>query len=482
MNHRMERFKPSLIFTSLILIGIACLSIYALTKYSGNGYIYVLFTIISTLLLYFGFRKDAIFFDTFIGVFLWLGFWLKLTVRVAFMDGEFHEAVGNFNGSSAEFDRALLVTSCAFFGLIVASMIRERFLFSYPKNILTENQQGLVRFYRNNRMILLISFVILIVTVAVTNAYFVIYQRGTIPLTILPYGLSGVYKWLLMFGLATLSAIMLKFEMELTNKPSYLAVMLSFVESLLSNISLLSRGMVLNVGALMYGMIRSMKLHEMEVKVRFILISMVVFIILFGSSVFAVNYMRASSFYDDTELLNDNSHLLKRTGHSTQPLFLDRWVGIEGVMAVSSYTKLGWGLWEKAWKESYSENETSFYDNNIITSPYIKTDKSVHHFISLPGVVAFCFYPGSFMFLFGSMFLVGIMASVIEMATFKLGGKNIILCSLLAQVIAFRFASFGYVPAQSYLLFGSIFLNIIIIFVADKLLIYYSNRKEMTSL
>jgi hypothetical protein len=86
------------------------------------------------------------------------------------------------------------------------------------------------------------------------------------------------------------------------------------------------------------------------------------------------------------------------------------------------------------------------------------------------------------MFLFGSMFLVGIMASVIEMATFKLGGKNIILCSLLAQVIAFRFASFGYVPAQSYLLFGSIFLNIIIIFVADKLLIYYSNRKEMTSL
>jgi hypothetical protein len=93
--------------------------------------------------------------------------------------------------------------------------------------------------------------------------------------------------------------------------------------------------------------------------------------------------------------------------------------------------------------------------------------------------VAFCFYPGSFMFLFGSMFLVGMMGSAIEVATFKLGGKNIILCSLLAQVVAFRFASFGYVPAQSYLLFGSIFLNLIMIYTANKSLIYFSNRKNM---
>jgi hypothetical protein len=479
MNYKIEGFRPLSIFTYLISIVIVCLSLYTLTKYSGNGYIYVLFTIISTVLLYFGFRKNAIFFDTFIGVFFWLGFWLKLTVRVAFMDGGFYEAVGNFNGSAAAFDRALLVTSCAFFGLIVASISRERFLFSYPQKIITDNQQGLLAFYRNNRMIILISFIILIVTVAVTNAYFVIYQRGTIPETILPYGLSGVYKWLLMFGLATLSAIILKFEMELTHKPSYLAVILSFMESLLSNISLLSRGMILNVGSLMYGMIRSMKLHKMEVKIRFLLISMMVFVILFASSVFAVNYVRASSFHDKPELLNDNSRLLRNASHSTALLFLDRWVGIEGVMAISSYPEQGWGLWEKAWKESYTENDTSFYDNNIITSPYIKTDKSEHHFISLPGIVAFCFYPGSFIFLFSSMFLVGMLGSAIEVATFKLGGKNIILCSLLAQVVAFRLASFGYVPAQSYLLFGSIFLNLIIIFTADKFLVYCSTRKNI---
>jgi len=45
-----------------------------------------------------------------------------------------------------------------------------------------------------------------------------------------------------------------------------------------------------------------------------------------------------------------------------------------------------------------------------------------------------------------------------------------VLCALFAQVIAFRYASFGYVPAQSYLLFGSLMLNGILIVGAERVL------------
>ena len=152
----------------------------------------------------------------------------------------------------------------------------------------------------------------------------------------------------------------------------------------------------------------------------------------------------------------------------TTPLLIDRWVGIEGVMAVSGYPKLGWDLWKSAWKESYNEHEISYYDNNLIDSPYVGTDKTVHHFISLPGIIAFFFYPGSFLLLFSSMFALGVFAATIEAFVFKLGGENVILCALIAQVVAFRYSSFGYVPKQSYLLFGTIFLNLIIIWLADK--------------
>jgi hypothetical protein len=447
----------------------------ALNEYSGKSYIYVLFTASSYALLLFGFRKNAIFFDTFIGIFFWLGFWLKLTVRVAYMDGNFNQAVGGFNGSGEEFDQALLITSCGFLGLLTASFIREKLLFVYPPKITGTSLQGLFIFYKKYRKSILFGFVILIVLIGVSNIYFGFYQRGSIARTILPYGLNGIYTWLLMFGLASFSALVLKFEYLEAKKTSYLVAVISLVEIFLSNVSLLSRGMILNGSALIYGMIKSVKRYETKLDIRFFVKCSVIFIVLFASSVLIVNSIRAVTFSGQSE----QNRIIKTTVNSSSVLFLDRWVGIEGVMAVSSYPERGWGLWQDAWKEGYSENEMSFYDNNLITSPYIKTDKSKHHFISLPGIIAFCFYPGSYLLLFGCLFLSGIGASIIELIAYKWGGQNIILCALLSQVVAFRFASFGYVPAQSYLLFGTILLNIFMIYLANKILTFWFNAEDI---
>jgi hypothetical protein len=137
-------------------------------------------------------------------------------------------------------------------------------------------------------------------------------------------------------------------------------------------------------------------------------------------------------------------------------------------MSVSSYPNKGWDLWREAWQEKYSENITSFYDIKLINSHYQYVKN--HHYINTPGIIGFLFYPGSYSFLFVCMVLISLGASCLEIFIYKFGGKNIILCSLLAQVIAYRFASFGYVPAQSYLLFGTIFLNILIIYIMEKIL------------
>lgn len=463
-------------FSILILILITA----ALFQYKGHLYIYLLFSVVSNALLYSGFRKNAIFFDTFIGVFLWLGFWLKLTLRVSFTDGLFHEAVGNFDGSGAAFDQSLLVTSCGLLGLLTASFIREFFFFNYSKRSGEVTQKGLFSFYQDHRKALLSGFVALFVTVAVTNVYFGIYQRGAITQTILPFGLNGVYKWLLLFGLASFSALILKFEFEINKRPSYLVVVLSLIESFVSNVSLLSRGMILNAGALLYGVFINLKLNAIKLNIRFFATIILTFTILFGSSVFLVNTMRTDAFQEWVAAMHGKNTLetldLSEANSMAAPLFVDRWVGMEGVMAVSSYPNLGWNLWSDGWKEVYSENATSFYDMNLIQSPYVNTDKTKHHYISLPGIIAFCFYPGSFLFLFGCMFILGAIAALIEFSIFNLGGKNLILCSLLAQVIAFRFASFGYVPTQTYLLFGTLFLNLFLIYFADKFLLYWTNR------
>ena len=177
------------------------LTIIAYKSYSGDKCIYILFTLISNVLLYFSFRKKAIFFDAFIGVFLWLGFWLKLTMRVGFTDGIFHESVGSFDGSGPAFDRGLLVTSCGMLGLVCAALIRGC-VFSYQgKKQEAVTQHGIFNLYQRHRKIILWAFSSFCIFIALSNIYYGIYQRGQVPLTIPPFGIGGIYKWLLLFGL-----------------------------------------------------------------------------------------------------------------------------------------------------------------------------------------------------------------------------------------------------------------------------------------
>ena len=68
-----------------------------------------------------------------------------------------------------------------------------------------------------------------------------------------------------------------------------------------------------------------------------------------------------------------------------------------------------------------------------------------------PPMLAFFFYPGSYGFLFFAMLALGILGAAVEAAVYKLGGGNLILCSLMAFVVAYRYVHFGYVPARSFL-------------------------------
>ena len=516
---KLYSFALYLFYSSIVV-----LFFISLLKYQGKFYIYIVFSIISNVLLYFGFRKKALYFDLYIAVFCWLGFWLKLTVKVVFVDGSFHEPVGNFSGSGDAFDHALSVTSCGLLAIILASYVRESLLFNYPSGGGDFTQHGLLIFYQSHRRLVLFSLIILILVVSLSNIYLGIYQRGMVPRTILPLGLNGVYKWLLLFGLASITAIIMLLEVELKNKASVFMAFLCVLEGFLSNISLLSRGMILNTGSLIYGYFRSMHNKSIKTTNYYKAILLLAFAALFGCSVILANYVRngimLSSLKYNTDFVqktaksieqtitvsnNNSSALINNTssvkkpiepieqtidvsnnnssgligkinfsktsfrwaGQDALPLFLDRWVGIEGVMAVTSYSGLGWTLWKEAWREKLDRNSLSFYDSTFIASPYKTMDTSINYYISLPGLLAFCYYPGSLWFLFISMFLISFMGSTIEILIFKFGGQNLILCSLLSQAVAYRFSSFGYVPSQSYLYFGAILASLFLIYGVD---------------
>lgn len=452
----------------------------ALIKYPGHAIYYIVFSVVANTMLYFCFRRQAIFFDTFIGLLFWLGFWLKLTFRLVFMNGDFVLA-GHFDGSPDAFDRAVLVAICGLSGLVLASYLRGKFLFNYPKVAVAGTQPGLFGFYVDYRKYVLVFFLVFLVSVGYLNVHLGIYQRGGITKTILPFGLNGVFTWLLLFGMGSFVAIMLNFELRINRDKYWLAIVYSFLEGVVSNASMLSRGMIISTGSLLYGVLYNFKINAFKVSKRFFVSIVLVFMLLFATSAFLVTYIRSATYLGALEIpaaekSKDAQAPLDMTIDTAASLLVDRWVGMEGVMAVSSYPQLGWSVWKQAWQEVYNENVLSFYDKNFIDSAYKNTDTSKFHFVSLSGIIAFLFYPGSYLFVFAVMSLLGAGAALIEIFVYKVGGKNVILCSLFAQVVAYRFMSFGYVPAQSYLLFGTIVFNVLLICFADKILGYWRSR------
>jgi len=68
------------------------------------------------------------------------------------------------------------------------------------------------------------------------------------------------------------------------------------------------------------------------------------------------------------------------------------------------------------------------------------------------------------------MFIICIIGSLIEYLAFRLSSNNLVFSALIGQVISFRLIHFGYLPHQSYLLFGTIFATIFMVYIFNTMI------------
>ena len=126
---------------------------------------------------------------------------------------------------------------------------------------------------------------------------------------------------------------------------------------------------------------------------------------------------------------------------------------------------------KESWKENFTKDEPTFYEKTFNLEQQLTID--IYENVkgnTLTGIIAFLFYSGSFLFLISGMIILTFFANFIEYISFKFSEKNIVFSCLVGQIIAFRYIHFGYLPKQSYLLFGSIFLTIFLVYLFTKLL------------
>jgi hypothetical protein len=165
-------------------------------------------------------------------------------------------------------------------------------------------------------------------------------------------------------------------------------------------------------------------------------------------------------------LLNEFSYQI--TGGSAAlmlQLSVDRWIGLEGIMAVQSYPEKNRQLLWQALNEKPETGKPDIYQA-ISNSIYMKSDGAKFRFATLPGAAAFLYYSGSLLIVLLGMVFFSFAVLSIEFVIDALTA-NPILCSLYGAVMASNVAQFGGSPRLSLPYFFMLACGILMVWVVQ---------------
>lgn len=482
----------NLIKILLYLLGLVILIIFpfAYGEYQGQKFNYILFTIISTFALFYNFRKGSIFFETFFALLIWLGFWFKFSIQIGFLDGMFPEGFGKFSHSPKAYDEVIFVSQVAIFASVIASYMREKFIFNYVDlEKIKKEPKNLILFYRKYKKKIISILFFLIFICIITNLNFSFFQKGTVPNIILPFGLDNIFRWLLMFGFASFFTVIIYLEFLIKKKNSNNILKLSFLENFLSSISSLSRAMIFNSTAIFYGYYRLINLNNFEINKNKFVKYFLIICILFFISLLIVSKIRQQNNFPVGHQVHDYLPTIKNQNilileplnnvvkEVNQILFLiaGRWVGIDSLMAVQSKENKGYWLLEESFKEKFNYSN-SFYENKIKGSVFNYKVEPKIYTIYVPGIVSYLYYTGSVLFVFFGIIFLNFFCSLIELFSYRMSKCNLIFSSLIGNVLAYRLAHFGYMPLNSYKILIAILINILILYYIFKVINNYYKK------
>jgi hypothetical protein len=455
-------------------------------NYAGNLFILTFFFFSSNFYVVYSFRKQSIFTEKFLSIFLWFGFWFKFSFVNNGLS-KLVEGAGSFDFSSMLYDKALLILSFAFCLLIFLSYLRQ-FFFSYNNffNKFFLKKQNIVNLFFKYQIYIISLFILIFLSFSILNHYYFIYRKGIISNQNINQVFLLLFKWLTMFGFASISSFVIYCYIQ-KKKNLYIALLISIFESASTSLGSLSRATFVFTQLSFYFALN--KYIELTKK-KIVKYSAIVYLLLvFGLTPilnFFVTKERNFLFYIKTSEQNSISenipfkkfnlsfsnndiknyfdYLIEKDYFFSESLylFINRWVGLDSWLAVVSYPNLSLNIFTESLKEKFNKNEYSFYQKIFLNkNEHYEISKLDNNYgIILPGFFAYSFYSGSiyfFLFLITFFYSFGIF---LEYLSFRLSFGNYFFSSLVSYVYVYRLIHFGYLPAQSYLILSSLIFNI----------------------
>lgn len=431
----------------LVVVGIllaiwGALFVDGLRQYPGSSGHYVIFSVAFLVMLVSGVYKRVTYGYLFLVIFLWLGFWLKLTLHQIFIY-PFGEPVGLFDRSPAAWDKVLLVSTSGCLGVVAA---RIAYGFAGLKSTISNvNPPAAPYWYPRIWKVLWLVLMVVLAVCGALNAVYGIQQSGLVPRTLLMWPWNAAIYWMLSTGFAMCVATLLWWHMASANAIRSLAYMV-LVEAAVSTVSLLSRGLyVFHAIPAMVGIYMN-RSHTKDLSPKRVLLYLATFIGLMLFSLSLVNTLRGY-YYSNVppvfiELTDARTSL--REGGTSLRFIVDRWVGVEGVMAVSSYQEKGLDLFLGALTEKSEIGKSTFYQK-VCLAHYRFMDMTKFQFASLPGAIAFFYFTDSFLLVMLGMMILTLIALFSEKLVSILT-VNPLLSSFWGCSMANLIAQFGVAP------------------------------------
>ena len=320
-----------------------------------------------------------------LAVLLWIAYWLKLTLHLVDPKNTWIEPTGYFDFSGHSWDTVASVAMVGGIGVMLAGIAWQKIFYAERRPVDIQAQAVV---YTRRRRYLVLSLILAITCLIVfLNEDYGIFHAGLRPAVDLPWPLQGIWGWLISIGITLLMMVAYHLEV-ISGRPLWtISIIFLSVCSALSITSNSRGSYVLQAMPLLVTLYVYRDTIEWLNYRRLVLIAI---IFLAGAlvTVAASQYRRAESLpsYKDYSLVHDFPHLMQR-------LSIDRWVGLEGVMAVTGYPERSMAFFLGAAKERRDKDHVDTYTAKVsLNGTY---DIKKYHFATIPGAVAFLYYSGS---------------------------------------------------------------------------------------
>jgi len=404
-----------------------------------------------------------------------LGYWPKFMVRLI-APSPYLEPIGAFDGSTASWNTALVVIAAGIAGVVGARLVQLWMGRGGDPAPLPMEAPDLYRRWRG--LVWGLSAIVILAAYA-WNTHAAVYATGVNPRVVLPFGLNIILAWCYIMAFPLWIAILIGWELadRRSGRLGWGLLCIPIAEGILNAGSLLSRATyLLRIAPYFLAGTRPQQ-PGLELP-RPGWFTLPVVGLGFALSIVAVMALRTMTYYGPAPAVTSMSvpadappraadvrppsslsspvpfpptagtsatgapasslralqtRRLPYMIHEVNSLFLDRWTGLEGVLAVSASSPRNFTALMATVREDPAVGTAAIYQRTA-RSAYVAQARFT--FLTLAGIIGVLATSGSLIFVLGGMALVSAMLMAAEVAL-RAVTRNEIACSVVAVTAAF---------------------------------------------